>query len=196
MGSIASRNCIVLDDLAIGFVDRLLHDFGHDRAAIKALQVRNRDLARTEPFDARLGLHLGELAFDPRREVGGGKHHLEFALQTLRVGFRDFHFKETFSTSPPLTKIPRLPDKPPERQSRPSKRAVIIDLGRCRGAPVNVWCGRRDSNPHDFHHRNLNPARLPVPPRPLAPFQPSMAKTERLALYSNGDGGAQQKTLP
>ena len=30
------------------------------------------------------------------------------------------------------------------------------------------WCGRRDLNPHDFHHRNLNPARLPVPPRPLA----------------------------
>src|SRR6516165_12747948 len=29
-----------------------------------------------------------------------------------------------------------------------------------------VWCGRRDSNPHDFRHGNLNPARLPIPPRP------------------------------
>src|SRR6185312_1327975 len=29
-----------------------------------------------------------------------------------------------------------------------------------------AWCGRRDSNPHDFRHGNLNPARLPVPPRP------------------------------
>ena len=28
------------------------------------------------------------------------------------------------------------------------------------------WCGRRDSNPHDFRHWNLNPARLPIPPRP------------------------------
>src|SRR5262249_16705319 len=28
------------------------------------------------------------------------------------------------------------------------------------------WCGRRDSNPHDFRHGNLNPARLPIPPRP------------------------------
>ena len=28
------------------------------------------------------------------------------------------------------------------------------------------WCGRRDLNPHDFRHWNLNPARLPVPPRP------------------------------
>jgi hypothetical protein len=35
----------------------------------------------------------------------------------------------------------------------------------CANAP---WCGRRDSNPHDLRHRNLNPARLPVPPRPRA----------------------------
>ena len=31
---------------------------------------------------------------------------------------------------------------------------------------VSAWCGRRDSNPHNFRHWNLNPARLPVPPRP------------------------------
>src|SRR5581483_406055 len=31
----------------------------------------------------------------------------------------------------------------------------------------SAWCGRRDSNPHNFRHWNLNPARLPVPPRPL-----------------------------
>src|SRR5262245_66303596 len=30
----------------------------------------------------------------------------------------------------------------------------------------SYWCGRRDSNPHDFRHWNLNPARLPIPPRP------------------------------
>ena len=34
-------------------------------------------------------------------------------------------------------------------------------------APTPVWCGRRASNPHDFRHGNLNPARLPIPPRPL-----------------------------
>src|SRR5262249_48301221 len=28
-------------------------------------------------------------------------------------------------------------------------------------------CGRRDSNPHGFHHRLLRPTRLPIPPRPL-----------------------------
>src|SRR4051812_48513848 len=30
----------------------------------------------------------------------------------------------------------------------------------------SAWCGRRDSNPHNFRHWNLNPARLPIPPRP------------------------------
>ena len=28
------------------------------------------------------------------------------------------------------------------------------------------WCGRGDLNPHDFHRWNLNPVRLPIPPRP------------------------------
>src|SRR5256714_9656194 len=34
------------------------------------------------------------------------------------------------------------------------------------GQGLAVWCGRRDLTPHDFRHWNLNPARLPVPPRP------------------------------
>src|SRR5664279_770891 len=38
---------------------------------------------------------------------------------------------------------------------------------RPRYVSLSAWCGRRDSNPHDFRHGNLNPARLPVPPRPL-----------------------------
>jgi hypothetical protein len=37
-------------------------------------------------------------------------------------------------------------------------------------ASLPRWCGRRDLNPHDFHRWNLNPVRLPIPPRPpLAP---------------------------
>src|SRR3954447_17131257 len=35
-----------------------------------------------------------------------------------------------------------------------------------RANAESAWCGRRDSNPHNFRHWNLNPARLPVPPRP------------------------------
>ena len=37
-------------------------------------------------------------------------------------------------------------------------------------AKVQGWCGRRDLNPHDLRHGNLNPARLPVPPRPQGHF--------------------------
>src|SRR5262249_60927582 len=39
-------------------------------------------------------------------------------------------------------------------------------LDRVEAAFVSAWCGRRDLNPHDSRHGNLNPARLPVPPRP------------------------------
>src|SRR5437899_7862214 len=44
----------------------------------------------------------------------------------------------------------------------------IRELGRDRveAGTVAAWCGRRASNPHDFRHGNLNPARLPIPPRP------------------------------
>ncbi len=43
------------------------------------------------------------------------------------------------------------------------------------------WCGRRDSNPHNFRHWNLNPARLPVPPRPQhAPAGPLQKNRFRL----------------
>src|SRR5437879_1209111 len=35
-----------------------------------------------------------------------------------------------------------------------------------RANAESAWCGRRDSSPHNFRHWNLNPARLPVPPRP------------------------------
>ncbi|CAN1721851.1 protein of unknown function [Hyphomicrobium sp. 1Nfss2.1] len=31
---------------------------------------------------------------------------------------------------------------------------------------AKAWCGRRDLNPHALRHWNLNPARLPIPPRP------------------------------
>ena len=62
-----------------------------------------------------------------------------------------------------------------------------------RGAPVKVWCGRRDSNPHDFHHRNLNPARLPVPPRPPR-ARHSPRGLQRIQLYSNRGGSLHEKT--
>ena len=35
-------------------------------------------------------------------------------------------------------------------------------IGSCQGG----WCGRRESNPHSSRNGILNPARLPIPPRP------------------------------
>jgi hypothetical protein len=39
----------------------------------------------------------------------------------------------------------------------------VVDRGHRRGG---ASCGRRESNPHSSRNRNLNPARLPVSPRP------------------------------
>jgi hypothetical protein len=36
-------------------------------------------------------------------------------------------------------------------------------------SPKAYMCGRRDSNPHPRRDRDLNPARLPIPPRPRDP---------------------------
>lgn len=35
------------------------------------------------------------------------------------------------------------------------------------GQARSLSCDRRDSNPHEFPHRILNPARIPIPPRSL-----------------------------
>ena len=55
--------------------------------------------------------------------------------------------------------------------------------------PRARWCGRRDSNPHDLRHRNLNPARLPVPPRPRA------GCAARLTLDAIRPGPSRRSTL-
>ena len=43
-----------------------------------------------------------------------------------------------------------------------------INLRCCPSRRWPEWCARRDSNPHIFRYWNLNPARLPIPPRPRA----------------------------
>lgn len=56
------------------------------------------------------------------------------------------------------------------------------------------WCGRRGSNPHVLRHWNLNPARLPVPPRPRAPTS-GASPAAGSAPYSMGRP-ARSKNLP
>ena len=44
--------------------------------------------------------------------------------------------------------------------------AVALCASQMRGARVQVWCGRRDLNPHAFRHRYLKPACIPISPLP------------------------------
>ena len=53
----------------------------------------------------------------------------------------------------------------------------LYDVHRTCTGTFTAWCGREDSNLHEFPHRNLSPARLPVPPRP---------QFERLPIIANG----------
>jgi hypothetical protein len=50
----------------------------------------------------------------------------------------------------------------------------------------DLWCGRRGSNPHSLRRWNLNPVRLPIPPRPhvvgLEGLEPQPDRYERPAL--------------
>ena len=49
------------------------------------------------------------------------------------------------------------------------KLVVCIDRrsdGFFKAACFLVWCGRWESNPHSLRNGILNPARLPIPPRP------------------------------
>ncbi len=73
----------------------------------------------------------------------------------------------------------------PELKGRAKRRAVGKTSGgggrRRRGSPTKQGqCTRRDSNPHTLRYRNLNPARLPVPP--LVLVRGSLAKGCRGSL--------------
>src|SRR4029079_2029939 len=41
------------------------------------------------------------------------------------------------------------------------------------------WCARRESNPHILRYWNLNPARLPIPPRARGPRKPAAYSKDR-----------------
>src|SRR5262249_50339744 len=47
-----------------------------------------------------------------------------------------------------------------------------------------TWCGRRDLNPYVFRHGNLNPARLPVPPRPQRAPSPPRRFQDYVPIFS------------
>ena len=162
------------EDLGVGVADGLVDGLGHHRAAIDLLQMADRHLAGTEAVETDLVLEVDQLDRRLGIEVGGGNADLELVLQSLGEGFGDLHGVNLL----PLAPGPKWPRQCPiNRRAASACAGGSADPYPQRGHwPSSIlqanaesaWCGRRDSNPHNFRHWNLNPARLPVPPRPLA----------------------------
>lgn len=89
------------EQLRVGVANGLVDGFGHHRAAIDLLQVRDRHLARTEAVDADLVLEVDELGAGLGIEIRRGNADLELVLQTFREGFCDLHGVQSSSRSVP-----------------------------------------------------------------------------------------------
>ena len=80
------------------------------------------------------------------------------------------------------------PGDPANRESGPGPRR------RHGPGSALLWCGRKDSNLHGVTHWNLNPARLPVPPRPHMQLE---SRAERLVaqimLADRRQGGRRKR---
>src|SRR3569833_2863591 len=105
--------------------------------------MRDRHLARAEAIDTDLVLELRELASALLARSDAGTTTLNSRLRpSLTVSVTCITIFFVLCRS----------------------RRLSVPADDVRWCPV--WCGRRDLNPHDLRHGNLNPARLPIPPRP------------------------------
>src|SRR5690349_20347090 len=110
-----------------------------------------RNLAGAEAGHANLRRDALHFLLDPRLDVGGGDGQHEGALQALVLSLDslDGH-------------VAQFP---------------MNSWGRSHSE--SGWCARRDLNPHIFRYWNLNPARLPVPPRARGPRGAAYSKDAR-----------------
>ena len=137
--------------------------------------MADRDLARAKALDADLVLQRVEA----RRQ----------ALSSSVAGTTTLNSRFSPSTRVSVTCIaftrPRSTRRARRRAgtsiSRPRSRPPGVVCPPRPGMQVRRWCGRRDLNPHDFRHGNLNPARLPISPRP--PGRPWAAPAKAPPLY-------------
>ena len=79
------------NDLGVRLAHRRFDHLGHHRAPIQALEVCDRDLARTEAVDADLILELAELGIGLGGQIGCGDHDLELALEAVADSFGYLH---------------------------------------------------------------------------------------------------------
>ena len=125
-------------------LDGVLQDLGHQRAAVKLLQMRAGTLPLRKPLSWTWSLTSTEALGERLPSSLGGMVTFSSRLSTFAEGFGYLHAL--------LPQIRRQNSDFSPRAERPAHSP-------------ECWCGRRDSNPHGLRHRNLNPARLPVPPR-------------------------------
>ena len=98
--------------------------------------------------------------FAPR---GGKRRHRRLFLSALRVPSISISTK----ISPPFGRIFLLERVMGLEPTISAWKANVLPLHYTRVLSCK-WCGRRDLNSYAFRHWNLNPARLPIPPRPQA----------------------------
>ena len=162
--------------------DHVLHDLGHGRTAEQTLQVGHRHLAGTKSLDTDFILERIQALDQTAVEFGRGYDDLEFALQPIDQGLGYLHFGRSILCSS-LTRPIARPSAGPSRYFRETQAR-------------DGWCGRRDLNPHDFRHGNLNPARLPVPPRPLGAISRTKGTSSPIGNAPGPDCGRGPRLRP
>ena len=179
---------VVVDDLLIRVGDRLLDNVGHDRLAVDLAQMFDRHLSGTEAVDADFPLEVGQLPFSfSARSLAGREMSYSRLSPWLSVSVTCIVQSALSYYPDPLAGLPRV-------AKTSSNRPLFIKRVRRRHTSRRPrdWCGRRGSNPHDFRHRNLNPARLPIPPRPRR--GPPQGALSQGALYIAFPPCAREKT--
>ena len=88
------------------------------------------------------------------------------AGRSLRVPFPNHHSNKNI---PPFGRIFLLERVMGLEPTISAWKANVLPLHYTRVLSCK-WCGRRDLNSYALRHWNLNPARLPIPPRPQAHY--------------------------
>ena len=145
------RAQIVLADRVGGAVlHRALEHFAEHRGAIAPAQNLHRDLARAKTRQPDRATELVEPADDLVLKLAGRDDDVELALQPFGAGFGHLHGARPLSL---------------RQTHRRTANPTVINIASLQNSSA-PWCGRGDLNPHDLHRWNLNPVRLPIPPRP------------------------------
>ena len=88
---LGEAQAVIVDDLLVGGVDELLDEIGHHRAAVDLLEIGDRNLAGAKAVHPDLGLHVGQLRLEFRRQVARRQRYAVFAFQPLAQRLGDLH---------------------------------------------------------------------------------------------------------